>query len=47
MRRLLNVRPSSGARFLLGFLPLLALALTPLLRHLLSRVKHHEYPIVP
>jgi len=27
--------------------PLLALALTPLLRHLLVRVKLHEYPILP
>ncbi len=27
--------------------PLLALALTPLLRRLSTRVQHHEYPIVP
>jgi len=27
--------------------PLLALALTPLLRRLLTRVQHHQYPIVP
>jgi hypothetical protein len=29
------------------FTPLIALALTPLLRHMLSRIQHHEYPIVP
>jgi uncharacterized protein (DUF2062 family) len=28
-------------------MPLCALALTPLLRRLLSRVKRHEYPILP
>jgi uncharacterized protein (DUF2062 family) len=27
--------------------PAIALALTPILRRLLSRVRHHEYPIVP
>jgi hypothetical protein len=27
--------------------PLLALALTPLLKRLLTRIQHHEYPIVP
>jgi uncharacterized protein (DUF2062 family) len=27
--------------------PLIALALTPLLKRLLSRIQHHQYPIVP
>jgi uncharacterized protein (DUF2062 family) len=27
--------------------PLLALALTPLLKRLLNRIQHHQYPIVP
>ena len=27
--------------------PLIALALTPLLQRLLSRIQHHQYPIVP
>jgi uncharacterized protein (DUF2062 family) len=27
--------------------PLLALALTPLLRHLLTRIQRHQYPILP
>jgi hypothetical protein len=27
--------------------PVIALALTPLLQHLLSRIQHHQYPIVP
>jgi uncharacterized protein (DUF2062 family) len=27
--------------------PLIALALTPLLERLLSRIQHHQYPIVP
>lgn len=27
--------------------PLLALALTPILERLLSRIQHHQYPIVP
>lgn len=27
--------------------PLIALALTPLLQRLLTRIQHHEYPIVP
>jgi NitT/TauT family transport system permease protein len=41
MRRLLNVRPSPGARFLLGFLPLLALALLYLA---VSSIRHAENP---
>lgn len=27
--------------------PLIALALTPILKRLLSRIQHHQYPIVP
>jgi hypothetical protein len=27
--------------------PLLALVLTPILKRLLSRIQHHQYPIVP
>lgn len=41
MRRLLNVRPSPGARFLLGALPLVALALLYLAA---STLRHAENP---
>jgi NitT/TauT family transport system permease protein len=41
MRRLLNIRPSPGARFLLGLLPLLALALLYLAA---SSLRHAENP---
>jgi len=41
MRRLLNVRPNRGGRFLLGVLPLLAIALVYLAA---SSARHAENP---